>query len=65
MATFTEDWIGWIDENVSTGCDKNGIFKILLDESNLYIYNIFGNYKMQPFDHEKSDRLILICKKIK
>jgi prolyl 4-hydroxylase len=32
MATFTEDWIGWIDHNVSTGCDKNGIFKILLDE---------------------------------
>jgi len=32
MATFTEDWIDWINENVSVGCDKNGIFKILLDE---------------------------------
>lgn len=38
-------------------------FKILLDESDLYTHRIYGNYKMQPFDSEKSDRLILICKK--
>ncbi len=38
-------------------------FKELLDESDLFIHKIFGNYKMQSFDPEKSDRLILICKK--
>ena len=32
MAAFTQDWINWIDHNVSNGCDKNGIFRILLDE---------------------------------
>ena len=38
-------------------------FKVLLDDSDLFIYKTFGNYNMQPFDPEKSDRLILICKK--
>ena len=37
MATFTEDWISWIDHNVSTGCDKNGIFKI--------IWLVFGEFE--------------------
>lgn len=38
-------------------------FKDLLDESGLIIHKIYGDYKMQSFDPEKSDRLILICKK--
>ena len=38
-------------------------FKVLLDESDLFIYKTFGSYSMQAFDPEKSDRLILICKK--
>ena len=38
-------------------------FKVLLDESDLFIYKTFGNYNMQKFDPDKSDRLILICKK--
>lgn len=32
MVAFTQDWINWIDHNVANGCDKDGIFKILLDE---------------------------------
>ncbi len=36
MTAFTQDWISWIDHNVSIGCDKNGIFKILLDEGFTY-----------------------------
>ena len=38
-------------------------FNVLLDESDLFIYKTFGSYNMQAFDPEKSDRLILICKK--
>ena len=38
-------------------------FNVLLNESDLFIYKTFGNYNMQPFDPELSDRLILICKK--
>ena len=38
-------------------------FKVLLDDSGLFIFKTFGNYNMQPFNPEKSDRLILICKK--
>lgn len=29
---FTQDWIDWINTNVNAGRDKDGIFKILLDE---------------------------------
>ncbi len=29
---ITSDWQDWINLNVSRGCDKDGIFKILLDE---------------------------------
>lgn len=29
---FDEDWLEWINTNVNNGQDKNGIFKILLDE---------------------------------
>lgn len=37
MPDFTDDWINWIYENVQSGQDKNGIFKILLD--NGFDYN--------------------------
>jgi prolyl 4-hydroxylase len=30
--TITPDWVGWIKLNIQRGCDKDGIFKILLDE---------------------------------
>jgi len=29
---ITQDWKDWIELNISRGCDKNGIYKILLDE---------------------------------
>jgi prolyl 4-hydroxylase len=29
---ITKDWKDWIELNVSRGCDKDGIYKILLDE---------------------------------
>lgn len=29
---FDHSWKQWIDSNIASGCDKNGIFKILLDE---------------------------------
>ena len=29
---ITQDWKDWIELNVSRGCDKDGIYKILLDE---------------------------------
>ena len=29
---FNTDWQNWIKTNVDNGQDKNGIFKILLDE---------------------------------
>ena len=38
-------------------------FNLLLDESGLFIFKTYGNYSMQPFNPEESDRLILICKK--
>ncbi|PCI87991.1 MAG: proline hydroxylase [Hyphomicrobiales bacterium] len=31
MPAFTQDWIDWIDENVNSGMNKDGIFKILLE----------------------------------
>ena len=30
--TITPDWVDWIKLNIQRGCDKDGIFKILLDE---------------------------------
>ena len=30
--TITPDWVDWITLNIQRGCDKDGIFKILLDE---------------------------------
>src|SRR6185312_2126759 len=29
---LTPDWADWIQHNIARGCDKDGIFKILLDE---------------------------------
>ena len=33
---FNTDWQNWIKTNVDNGQDKNGIFKILLDEGYSY-----------------------------
>ena len=33
---FNTDWQNWIKTNVDSGQDKNGIFKILLDEGYSY-----------------------------
>jgi prolyl 4-hydroxylase len=30
------DWIGWVQTNLQAGCDKDGIFKVLLDEGYCY-----------------------------
>jgi len=38
-------------------------FKSMLSESGFIIKGIFGDYNMNVFDEELSDRLILICKK--
>jgi SAM-dependent methyltransferase len=38
-------------------------FKDLLDQTDMYIYKAFGNYKMDAYDPDNADRLILICKK--
>ena len=29
---FTHDWLQWIELNLQRGCDKDGIFRVLLDE---------------------------------
>ena len=34
--SFNEEWTQWIRSNVDDGRDKDGIFKILLDEGYLY-----------------------------
>lgn len=39
-------------------------FERMLLKSGLEIKETFGNYALEPFDETKSDRLILICKKI-
>lgn len=39
-------------------------FERMLLKSGLQITETFGNYALEPFDETKSDRLILICKKI-
>jgi SAM-dependent methyltransferase len=38
-------------------------FKTLAQNSDLQIQHVFGDYQLQPFDSETSDRLILILKK--
>ena len=38
-------------------------FTELISKSGLKIIDIFGNYKLEYFNTETSDRLILICKK--
>lgn len=38
-------------------------FEDLLEQANMFIHNIYGDYQMQAFNPEYSDRLILICKK--
>ena len=30
--TINQEWIDWINLNISRGCDKEGIYKILIDE---------------------------------
>ena len=30
--TINKEWIDWINLNISRGCDKEGIYKILIDE---------------------------------
>lgn len=37
-------------------------FEFLLSKSGLFIHKIYGNYNMEDFNIEDSDRLILICK---
>ncbi|SHG12589.1 class I SAM-dependent methyltransferase [Pedobacter caeni] len=39
-------------------------FKRMLEKSGLQISETFGSYGLEPFDEIKSDRLILICKKV-
>lgn len=34
--TLDADWIGWIQTNIQRGCDRDGIFKTLLDEGYAY-----------------------------
>ena len=29
---FNKEWIDWINLNIARGCDKNGVYKILIDE---------------------------------
>lgn len=39
-------------------------FERMLEKSGLRIEALFGSYGLEPFDEQKSDRLILICKKV-
>jgi hypothetical protein len=38
-------------------------FKDLLTQTDMFIYKTFGNYQMEPYNPDTSDRLILICKR--
>lgn len=38
LKSFNPDWKNWIKTNMDAGCDKNGIFKILLEEG--FPYNL-------------------------
>lgn len=39
-------------------------FERMFEKSGLRIAETFGSYRLEPFDVNKSDRLILVCKKI-
>jgi SAM-dependent methyltransferase len=39
-------------------------FERMLEKSGLRVDALFGSYGLEPFDENKSDRLILICKKV-
>ncbi|RAJ37487.1 class I SAM-dependent methyltransferase [Pedobacter cryoconitis] len=39
-------------------------FERMLEKSGLKIVETFGSYSLEPFDVAKSDRLILVCKKV-
>ncbi|WP_219223128.1 class I SAM-dependent methyltransferase [Pedobacter antarcticus] len=39
-------------------------FERMMEKSGLKITETFGSYNLEPFDEIKSDRLILLCKKI-
>jgi len=39
-------------------------FKNLINQTNLTITNVFGNYNLEPFDEETSNRLILVGTKL-
>ena len=39
-------------------------FERMLEKSGLEVKAVFGNYALEEFDETKSDRLILVCKKI-
>ncbi|MBU2871772.1 2OG-Fe(II) oxygenase [Colwellia sp. E2M01] len=65
--TFTADWVNWINTNVENGQDKDGLFKILLDEG--YSFDAIVkqmNYKpsttldklVNPFEVAKQQRKI-------
>lgn len=37
-------------------------FETMMEKSDIYLLDIFGNYKLQKFNNEESDRLIMIFK---
>jgi hypothetical protein len=37
-------------------------FEILFEETGVYLLDVFGNYKLQKYHSETSERLILIFK---
>ena len=42
---------------------KIDYFSELLNQSGFYIHKVFGNYEMQEYKPETSERLLLICKR--
>ena len=64
MTAFTKEWTDWIDLNINSGCDKDGIFKILLDEGysfeqikNQMNYSPTMNMSHVQNPHRKSENL--------
>lgn len=37
-------------------------FEMMMEKANIYLLDIFGNYKLQKFNNQESDRLIMIFK---
>lgn len=37
-------------------------FEKMMDEAGIFLLDLFGNYKLQKFNHKESDRLIMIFK---